>query len=78
MDFALVVVKIQGDAAVFLARPIFVDHVVLLEDTDEVVGVFFAHVFDPEIINNGAETYWSPGVRPKSRCLVALVIAMFG
>jgi len=78
MDFSLVVVKIKGDAAVFFVCPIFVNHVVLLEDANEVVGVFFAHVFDPEIINNGAETYWSPGVRPKSRCLVALVIAMFG
>ena len=78
MDFLLVVVKIEGDAAVFFARPIFVDHVILLKDADEVVGVFFAHVFDPKIVDDEAETYWLPGVHPKSRCLVTLMIAMFG
>ena len=42
MYLAFVVVEIEGDAAVFLALPIFVYYVVFLEDSDEVICVFLA------------------------------------
>ena len=55
MYLAFVVVKNQCDSAVFLALPVFVYYVEFLKNLDQVVGVFLAHVFDPEVVNNETE-----------------------
>ena len=64
MYLAFCVVKIKGYAAVFLTLLIFVYHVVFLKDFDQVICVFFAHVFYPEIIDDEAEADWLPDMCP--------------
>ncbi len=39
--------------------------------------MFFANVFDAEIIDNQCELYWSCVVLPKSRYQFALLVSVF-
>ena len=52
VDLVLGVVPIEGEAKVFPAGPILRNLIVRLECRNEVVSVFFANVFDPEIVHN--------------------------
>ena len=48
----LCIVPIDGNAAVQCATPIFRDGVLLLQSVEEVEGIFFANILDPEVVHN--------------------------
>ncbi len=66
MDEAFCVVPVQGEAKVPFVFPIDCVVVVVGNDTDQVVGVFFADVFDAEVVDYELETDWAPRVRPET------------
>ena len=77
MDFSFLVVPVQINPTIFLTFPVLVNNVVLLDDVDEMVCMFFANVLDPEIIYYEGEADWPCVVFPKSGSQLTLVISMF-
>ena len=47
-----IVIPLQGDAAVKCSFPVSGNFIGFVECTNEVVGLFFSHVFYAEVINN--------------------------
>ncbi len=74
---ALVVVPIQCYPDVLFACPIACKFVVLLKCILKMLCMFFANVFDAEIINNQCELYGYCVVLPKSRYQFALPVSVF-
>jgi hypothetical protein len=77
MDMVLVVVLIQFYPDVLFACPIASKFVVFFECVHEMLCMFFADVFDTEIIGNQCELYGSCIVLPKSRYQFDLLVSMF-
>jgi hypothetical protein len=77
MDMAVVVVPIQCYSDVSFACPITGKFVVFFKCVLEMLCMFFANVFDAEIINNQCELYGSCVVLPKSRHQFALLVSVF-
>jgi hypothetical protein len=77
MDVALVVVPIQRYSNVLLACPITCKFVLFFECVLEILCMFFANVFEAEIVDNQCELYGSCVVLPKSRYQFALPVSMF-
>ncbi len=73
----LVVVPIQCYLNVSFACPIACKFVVFFECILEMLCVFFANVFDAEIIDKQCELYGSCVVLPKSRYQLALPVSVF-
>ncbi len=73
----LVVVPIQCYPNVSFACPVTCKFVVFFECILEMLCMFFANVFDAEIINNQCELYVSCVVLPKSRYQFALPVSVF-
>ncbi len=74
---ALVVVPIQCYPDVLFACLIACKFVVIFECILEMLCMFFANVFDAEIINNQCELYGSCVVLPKSWYQFALPVSVF-
>ncbi len=74
---AIFVVPIKCYPDVSFACPIACKFVVFFECIFEMLCMFFANVFDAEIINNQCELYGSCAVLPKSRYQFALPVSMF-
>ena len=74
---ALVVVPIKCYSDVSFACPIACKFAVFFECILEILCMFFANVFDAEIIDIQCELYGSCVVLPKSRCQFALPVSMF-
>ena len=51
------------------AVPVVGDFIVLLENSDEVVIMFFADVLNTKVVNTDREADRAPFVRPKTRCI---------
>ena len=64
MNFLLGVIPVESKSEVTFSFPVFSDVVMFFDGIDEVVGMFFAYVLHPEIVDNEGERYWSPIVRP--------------
>ncbi len=77
MEVALVVVPIQCYPDVLFACPIACKFVVFFECVLEMLCMFFADVFDAEIMDNQCELYGSCVVLPKSRYQFALLVCVF-
>ncbi len=77
MDVALVVVPIQYYPNVSFACPTACKFVVFFSCILEMLCMFFANVFDVEIINNQCELYGSCVELPKSRYQFALPVSVF-
>jgi hypothetical protein len=74
---ALVVVPIQCYPNVSFACPIAYKFVVFFECILDMLCMFFANVFDAEIINNQCELYGSCVVLPKSGYQFAFLVFVF-
>ena len=61
---AFAVVPFEGDATIEFTSPIFFDFIVCAERSNEVVGMFFADIFDPKIIYSEGELHRSCDVFP--------------
>ena len=48
----------------------------MLEDAKEMIGMFFAFVFDGEIVDGKAELGWMASVFPEAGCIASRVITM--
>ncbi len=59
-----------------VACHIGLDLAVSLQDREEMVKVFDAHVLNAKIINNEAELYWPPFVFPNIWCCSGFVVAL--
>ncbi len=77
MDLLLVVVPIQCYPNVLFPCPITRKFVVFFKCVLEMLCMFFANEFDPEVINNQCELYRSCVVLPKSRYQFALLVSVF-
>ena len=78
MDFALVVVPVEGESDVSCSFPIYVNFLVALQDADEVVRILLTHVFNSEVVDNECEADGSPFVLPETgRCLALMVPRLF-
>ncbi len=55
VEGAFVVIPIQFDSTVEIARPILGECILGFESFDEMVNVFLALIFDSKIINNKGE-----------------------
>ncbi len=77
MDLVLVVVPIQCYPDVLLSCLIARKFVVFFECIFEMLCIFFADVFDVEVIDNQCELYGSCVVLPKARYQFALLISVF-
>ncbi len=77
MDLALVVVPIQCYPDVPFSCPIARKFVVFFECILEMLCMFFANVFDVEVIDNQCELYGSCVVLPKARYQFALSVSVF-
>ncbi len=73
----LVVVPIQCYPDVSFACPIACKFVVFLECVFEMLCMFFADVFDAEIVGNQCDLYGSYVMLPKSRYQFALPVSVF-
>jgi hypothetical protein len=62
------VVPFNIHASKFIASHVVLDAMEFLEDTEEVVEVFQAHVFDAKVIYDEAELVGSPFVASETRC----------
>jgi hypothetical protein len=62
------VVPFNVHASKFIAGHVVLDAMEFLEDTEEVVEVFQAHVFDAKVVYNEAELDGSPFVAPETGC----------
>ena len=78
MYLTFVVVEIQGDPTVFLILPVFFYLVEFFKNFDQVAGVFLAHVFDPEVIDDETEIDGSPVMFPEPWRVVILAVPIFG
>ena len=58
------IVPVNGDSAEEGTRPVDGDGVEFLEGLDEVVGVRFAYILDPKVINDEGENDGLGGVLP--------------
>ncbi len=76
MGMTLVVVLIQCYPNVLFACPIACKFVVFFECIFEMLCIFFANVFDAEIINNQCELYGSCVVLPKPGYQFALSVSV--
>jgi hypothetical protein len=61
------IVPFDGDASKFVTSHIELDPMVSLEKIKEEVEMFYANVFDTEVIHNEAELERPPFVAPKPR-----------
>jgi hypothetical protein len=77
MDVALVAVPIQCYPNVMFACPIACKFVVFFECALEMLCMFFANLFDAEIVYNQCELYGSWVVLLKSRYQFALPLSLF-
>ncbi len=77
MDLVLVVVPNQYYPDVLFSCPIAHKFVVFFKCVLEMLCMFFANVFDAEVIDNQCELYGSCVVLPKSRYQFALLVSMF-
>ena len=68
------VVPIECDANVPVTCPISSDHVVLLEDGEEVIRMFAASVFDPKVIDHKRKLDRAMFVAPEARDQLALEV----
>ena len=66
MDLSSRVVPVKGDANVFVPFPDCFDVVVSPDGVNEVLRVFFANIFDTEIINDKRELYRALFVFPET------------
>ncbi len=62
------VVPFNVHASKFIAGHVVLDAMEFLEDTDEVVEVFQAHVFEAKVIYDEAELDGSPFLAPETGC----------
>lgn len=76
VNVAIGIVPVKGHATELGACPVDSDGVFFLEDGYEMVGMFFAHIFDPKVVHYEAEGDGTSGVGEKARDLVRLDIAM--
>ncbi len=77
MDLALVVVPIQSYPNVSFSYPIVRKFVVFFECILEMLCMFFANIFDAEIVDNQCELYGSCVVLPKSKFQFAMLVSVF-
>ena len=66
VNFAFGVVLVQCDANIVGAHPISINFVVLLEHSEEMLGVFFTNEFDAKVIDYQGELYGAPVMCPQS------------
>ena len=60
----LVVIPFEFYSAVQVARPVFDEFIFFADAFDEVVGMFFSHIFDTEIVDDKRESDGPPFVSP--------------
>ena len=77
MTLSLVVVPFYVNSDVTFACPICCDLVMLFENLFEMVGVFFANIFDSEIVYYECELDRAGVVFPEAGDEFALVVAVF-
>jgi hypothetical protein len=77
MHLVFFVVLVQCYPNESCSCPIACEFVMFLECVFEMLGVFLAFVFHPEVINNQCELYRLCVVFPKTGYQVALLVAMF-
>ena len=66
-----------SDTTESFAIPIDVDLLVMVaEALDEMVGMFFADVFDAKVVHDEAKTDWTPFVAPEAGCVADRCVAI--
>ena len=73
-----VIIPFELDSAVQVARPVFDELILFADAFYEMVGMFFAHIFYAEIVDNKQESDWPPFVSPKSWRVDTFVITVGG
>ena len=59
-----VVIPFEFYSAVQVARPVFDEFIFFADAFNEVVGMFFSHIFDTEIVDDKRESDGPPFVSP--------------
>ncbi len=77
MDFAVLVIPIDGKAKIACILPVRVTFVILLEYCKEMFGICFVNVLDAKIVNAKGETDRSTFVSPESWGDCTLRVACF-
>ncbi len=77
MHLVFFVVPVQCYPNVSCSCPTACEFVIFLECVFEMLGVFLAFVFHPEVVNNQCELYRPCGVFPKTGYQFALLVAVF-
>ena len=72
------IIPFELDPAVQVARPVLNEFILVADAFYEMVGMFFAHIFYAEIVNNKQESDWPPFVSPQSWRIGAFVITVGG
>ena len=73
----LVIIPVHVDTAESFAIPVDVNFLVLVaEALDEMVGMFFANVFDTKVINDETKTDGAPCVMPEAQGVVYRFVAI--
>ena len=76
VDGACQVVPLEGEAAIEGAGPVGGDAVEGLEGVDEVLCVFFAYIFYPEVVDDKGEGDGSCGVAEETGCVGSGILSM--
>ncbi len=69
------VVPFNIDAGKLFAFPVIRHLIVLIEDAQEVVGVFVSNIFDAKVVNNEDKLDGAPCVAPEARRGGSFVVA---
>ena len=67
VDVTRVIVPVKIQSAIFRARPINGDVVIVFERVNEMLGIGFGEIFDSKVVNAKCECGGSRGMFPKAR-----------
>ena len=73
----VLVVPVHGDPWVLISFPVIFNFVMLLENPDEIHGVFFSSALNTKVVHSKCETDGAPFVLPVAWCEFALCVACF-
>ena len=77
-DIPLGVIPVDGESTVEFAIPVFCDGVQVAQSSEEVQGMFFAFVFDAEVVDDEGEGDGSGVVAPERWGEGDWVVSRFG
>ena len=78
LESSVCIVRVKVDVDVYIAFPVGLHGVVVLECFFEMEGIGFVDIFDPEVVNNMSERDGSDFVEVESRGVLGRVVITHG